>query len=94
MHLFAVEQADLNMDNPLVREEVKKILRFWLNMGVDGFREDVITFISKKEGLPDDYIMPASKGFDLASAQLILHNYDSTADVLKPYETRVYLWNK
>ena len=48
MHLFAVEQADLNMDNPLVREEVKKILKFWLDMGVDGFREDVITFISKK----------------------------------------------
>ena len=62
MHLFAIEQADLNMDNPLVREEVKKILRFWLDMGVDGFREDVITFISKKEGLPDDHLMPASKG--------------------------------
>ena len=62
MHLFAIQQADLNMDNPLVREEVKKILRFWLDMGVDGFREDVITFISKKEGLPDDHFMPASKG--------------------------------
>ena len=62
MHLFAIEQADLNMDNPLVREEVKKILRFWLDMGVDGFREDVITFISKPEGLPDDKLMPASKG--------------------------------
>ena len=62
MHLFAIQQADLNMDNPLVRLEVKKILRFWLDMGVDGFREDVITFISKKEGLPDDKFMPASKG--------------------------------
>ena len=62
MHLFAVEQADLNMDNPLVREEVKNILKFWLDMGVDGFREDVITFISKPEGLPDDHLMPASKG--------------------------------
>ena len=48
MHLFAIEQADLNMDNPLVREEVKNVLKFWLDMGVDGFREDVITFISKK----------------------------------------------
>ena len=62
MHLFAIRQPDLNMDNPLVREEVKKILRFWLDLGVDGFREDVITFISKKEGLPDDHLMPASKG--------------------------------
>ncbi len=62
LHLFAIRQPDLNMDNPLVREEVKKILKFWLDMGVDGFREDVITFISKAEGLPNDYIMPASKG--------------------------------
>lgn len=36
------------MDNPKVREEVKSIMRFWLDMGVDGFREDVITFISKR----------------------------------------------
>ena len=53
LHLFAKKQPDLNMDNPKVREEVKSILRFWLDMGVDGFREDVINFISKKEGLPN-----------------------------------------
>ena len=62
LHLFAVKQPDLNMDNPLVREEVKKILRFWLDLGVDGFREDVITYISKKEGLPNDYIYPINRG--------------------------------
>ena len=75
MHLFAIEQADLNMDNPLVREEVKKILKFWLDLGVDGFREDVITFISKKEGLPNDYIMPASKGFFYFNHGPHLHEY-------------------
>ena len=48
LHVFAKKQPDLNMDNPKVREEVKSIMRFWLDMGVDGFREDVITFISKK----------------------------------------------
>ena len=53
LHLFAKKQPDLNMDNPKVREEVKSIMRFWLDMGVDGFREDVINFISKKEGLPN-----------------------------------------
>ncbi|SCX15654.1 oligo-1,6-glucosidase [Lachnospiraceae bacterium YSD2013] len=53
LHLFAKKQPDLNMDNPKVREEVKNILRFWLSMGVDGFREDVINFISKREGLPN-----------------------------------------
>ena len=62
LHLFAVKQPDLNMDNPLVRQEVKEILRFWLELGVDGFREDVITFISKKDGLPDDRLMPAARG--------------------------------
>ncbi|MFR7744849.1 MAG: alpha-amylase family glycosyl hydrolase [Acutalibacteraceae bacterium] len=36
LHLFAVKQPDLNMDNPLVRTEVKKILKFWLDLGVDG----------------------------------------------------------
>ena len=53
LHVFAKKQPDLNMDNPRVREEVKSIMRFWLDMGVDGFREDVITFISKHPQLPD-----------------------------------------
>ncbi len=61
LHLFAIKQPDLNMDNPLVREEVVRILRYWLDMGIDGFREDVITFISKREGLPDASI-PAMRG--------------------------------
>jgi len=88
MHLFAVEQADLNMDNPLVREEVKEILRFWLDMGVDGFREDVITFISKKEGLPNDYIMPASKGFGYFNHGPHLHEYleEFNRDVFSKYD--------
>ncbi|MBR4691520.1 MAG: alpha-glucosidase [Oscillospiraceae bacterium] len=53
LHLFAKKQPDLNMDNPKVREEIKSVMRFWLDMGVDGFREDVITFISKHEKLPN-----------------------------------------
>ena len=88
MHLFAIEQADLNMDNPLVREEVKNILRFWLDMGVDSFREDVITFISKKEGLPDDRFMPASKGFFYFNHGPHLHEYleEFRCDVFSHYD--------
>ncbi|MBR6568214.1 MAG: alpha-glucosidase [Clostridia bacterium] len=88
LHLFAVQQADLNMDNPLVREEVKKVLKFWLDLGVDGFREDVITFISKKEGLPDDYIMPASKGFNYFNHGPHLHEYlkEFRDDVFSHYD--------
>ena len=91
MHLFAIEQADLNMDNPLVREEVKKILRFWLDLGVDGFREDVITFISKKEGLPNDYLMPASKGFFYFNHGPHLHEYleEINRDVFSHYDCMI-----
>ncbi len=65
LHLFAEEQPDLNMDNPAVRDEVKNIMKFWLDKGVDGFREDVITFISKREGLPDGlFFMPAARGME------------------------------
>ena len=63
LHVFARKQPDLNMDNPKVREEVKDIMRFWLDMGVDGFREDVITFISKHHDLPDgNPFLPAING--------------------------------
>lgn len=75
LHLFAVKQPDLNMDNPLVREEVKKILKFWLDMGVDGFREDVITYISKKEGLPNDRIFPIYKGMRFYNHGPHVHDY-------------------
>ncbi len=89
LHLFAVKQADLNMDNPRVRDEVKKIMRFWLDMGVDGFREDVITFISKDEGLPNGFfLMPAAKGIGHYANGPHLHEYLSEfRDVLDRYDS-------
>ena len=76
LHLFAKKQPDLNMDNPKVREEVKGILRFWLDMGVDGFREDVINFISKKEGLPDGLpFLPAINGMPYYKDGPHIHEY-------------------
>ena len=88
LHLFAVKQPDLNMDNPKVREEVKKILRFWLDMGVDGFREDVITYISKKEGLPDDHLFPIYKGMLNYNHGPHIHEYlmEFKRDVLDHYD--------
>ena len=53
LHLFSRKQPDLNWENPAVRQEVWAIMRFWLDRGVDGFRMDVINFISKVPGLPD-----------------------------------------
>lgn len=88
LHLFAVRQPDLNMDNPLVRSEVKKILNFWLSLGVDGFREDVITFISKKEGLPDDRLYPVYKGIRFYNHGPHIHEYlqEFRRDVLENYD--------
>lgn len=64
LHVFAKKQPDLNHDNPKVREEVKEIMKFWLDMGVDGFREDVITFISKRPGLPNGLPLPVGTGIE------------------------------
>ena len=76
LHLFSKKQPDLNMDNPKVREEVKSIMRFWLDMGVDGFREDVINFISKKEGLPNGLpFIPVINGMPYYKDGPHIHEY-------------------
>lgn len=54
LHLFDVTQADLNWENPRVREELKEIIRFWKEKGVKGFRFDVVNLISKPEVFEDD----------------------------------------
>ncbi|NJP51442.1 glycoside hydrolase family 13 protein [Streptomyces sp. SBST2-5] len=53
LHLFAPEQPDFNWEHPAVGDEFRSILRFWLDMGVDGFRIDVAHGMVKAEGLPD-----------------------------------------
>lgn len=53
LHLFAVEQPDFNWDNQEVHEYFEKVLRFWLDRGVDGFRIDVAHGMVKAPGLPD-----------------------------------------
>jgi oligo-1,6-glucosidase len=53
LHLFTRKQPDLNWENPNMRQEIYKMMRFWLDKGVDGFRMDVIPFISKQQDFPD-----------------------------------------
>ncbi|WP_411383873.1 alpha,alpha-phosphotrehalase [Pseudomonas sp. L7] len=55
LHLFDHTQADLNWDNPKVRAEVYKLMRFWRDKGVGGFRLDVINLISKPADFPEDH---------------------------------------
>lgn len=54
LHLFDVTQADLNWDNPKVRTEMKKIIQFWKEKGIQGFRFDVVNLISKPAYMQDD----------------------------------------
>ncbi len=54
LHLFDVTQADLNWENPKVREELKEVIRFWKKKGIKGFRFDVVNLISKPEVFEND----------------------------------------
>src|SRR3712207_6098610 len=60
LHLFSRKQPDLNWENPEVRREVYSMMRWWLDRGIDGFRMDVINFISKDTNLPDGHVRDGS----------------------------------
>ncbi|HSG63274.1 MAG TPA: alpha-glucosidase, partial [Pseudomonadales bacterium] len=53
LHYFARKQPDLNWENPKLRAEIYDMMHYWFKKGIDGFRMDVITFISKHEDWPD-----------------------------------------
>lgn len=88
LHLFAKGQPDLNWDNPVVREEVKDILRYWLDMGVDGFRCDVITLISKDQRFKN--VMPtialAGKKYYVNGPRLHEYLHELYEDVYQNYD--------
>ncbi len=61
LHLFSKKQPDLNWENSELREDVYEMMRWWLDKGVDGFRMDVINFISKDQRFPDGEKKPGVK---------------------------------
>lgn len=64
MHAFSKKQMDLNWENPAVRRDIYKMINWWLDKGIDGFRMDVINFISKWPSLPDgDPVVGKTLGF-------------------------------
>jgi oligo-1,6-glucosidase len=73
LHLFAKKQPDLNWDNSKVRDEVYDLMRFWLDKGVDGFRMDVIPFISKDAAFPD--VQPSESQVHINANGPHLHEY-------------------
>jgi alpha-glucosidase len=85
LHLFDVKQPDLNWTDPQVREEFESILRFWFDLGVDGFRIDVAHGLAKDPQLPDlklgeeDQLSPAGRFIEN-------HPYLDRPEVLQIYE--------
>ncbi|KAK1467912.1 alpha amylase [Colletotrichum cuscutae] len=87
LRLFARQQPDLNWENPKVRAAVHDIMRFWLDKGADGFRLDVINFVSKPQDFPDSKqeVLPGSELYSagprlheyLKELGAILHEYDA-----------------
>lgn len=90
LHIFASAQPDLNWENPKVRDAVHDLLRFWLKRGVDGFRMDVINFISKEPGLPDGTITKPGflqSGLEHFACGPRLHEYlKGLGDILKEFD--------
>ena len=76
LHLFSKKQPDLNWDNPVVRQEVCDMMNWWLDKGIDGFRMDVISLISKRPGLPDGTLgLNGYATFDIAANGPHVHEY-------------------
>ena len=79
LHLFAPEQPDFNWDHPAVADEFRSVLRFWLDLGVDGFRVDVAHGLVKAAGLPDQGDGP-SRCFDQDAVHDVYRQWRSILD--------------
>jgi oligo-1,6-glucosidase len=86
LHLFSKKQPDLNWENPKLRQEVYDMMKFWLDKGIDGFRMDVINFISKVDGLPD---APNPEGKQYASGSKFFMNGPKIHDFLQEMHNEV-----
>lgn len=86
LHTFLKEQPDLNWDNPAVRQEMKRVLKFWLDLGVDGFRADAVRWISKDPELRDDPPAPHCQSEkSVKSFEDLQHKYSRFWENLFPY---------
>lgn len=86
LHIFSKKQPDLNWENPKLRQEVYDMMKFWLDKGIDGFRMDVINFISKVDGLPD---APNPEGRPYASGSQYFMNGPKIHDYLQEMHKEV-----
>ena len=89
LHLFSKKQPDLNWENLALRQEVYSLMRFWLDKGVDGFRMDVIPFISKRLDWPDIDLSDFGKAIvEVYANGPRLHEYlqEMNRKALAPYD--------
>ncbi|WP_080796535.1 glycoside hydrolase family 13 protein [Corynebacterium pacaense] len=93
LHLFAAEQPDLNWENPRVRAEVREIMRFWLDRGIDGYRMDVINLIAKNQEFRSTPAGPDGYGsyYPQCANQPRVHEFlrDLRRDVLDDFDVMV-----
>ncbi|TDL77953.1 glycoside hydrolase family 13 protein [Peribacillus frigoritolerans] len=90
LHMFSKKQPDLNWENPELRDSIYKMMKFWLDKGIDGFRMDVINMISKKEVLSsyEDYENQRAKLKDYAFNGERVHDFlqEMNKEVLSDYD--------
>ncbi len=86
LHLFSEHQPDLNWDNPAVRQEIFAMMRFWLELGVDGFRMDTVNMFSKNSSFPD-VISRNGQAFPVASEHFL--NGPNLLEYLREMKTQV-----
>lgn len=87
LHIFSKKQPDLNWENPKVRQEVYDIMNFWMNKGADGFRLDVASMYSKREGLPDGKVQKGVIGGEHYQNGPRIHEFfkEMNANVMSKY---------
>lgn len=88
LHLFAKGQPDLNWDNKEVRKDVKDLIKYWLDLGVDGFRCDVINIIAKNNNHPKGRFTMILRGKEHFLTYPNLHKYlhELNRDVFSKYD--------
>jgi len=85
LHTFLKEQPDLNWDNPEVREEMKRVIRFWLDLGVDGLRVDAVSWLSKDAKFRDDPLNPNYREGVDDPYHTLVHSFSSIGPHLFDY---------
>ena len=88
LHLFSVKQPDLNWENPKVRKEVFDMMTRWCEKGIDGFRMDVISLISKPEGYPDAKVVGLYGDMGICANGPKVHDYlkEMNEEVLSKFD--------